>query len=301
MIDKTLTVAALNIVLPAPHDPDKYAKLWLQATKIRKTVKLRGDSGGLIGTARTYHGTKLQPYIYGELYKYADIDMTGKWLDLSTGQAAESEAVDREVQIPENLKPNLKILPYVFYPNTHRLVFVSSLDAKNNLSPGMAKSLVEQCLRQEGLLSIFGKAEITVEPDRDTLKRIFAMPRIKKFHFEVKPPNALADIERQLFNKMAEQNAQVFIQELATKDPMGLKLDNETKDLARVAQSNGFASATVVNEQDRVEVFSTTDQPFKKKIIYNQDVTIPREVLIQHGEEIVANLVIRDRENGIRQ
>jgi len=93
----------------------------------------------------------------------------------------------------------------------------------------------------------------------------------------------------------------VFIQELATKDPMGLKLDNETKDLARVAQSNGFASATVVNEQDRVEVFSTTDQPFKKKIIYNQDVTITRDVLIQHGEEIVANLVIRDRENGIRQ
>jgi hypothetical protein len=300
MSDKTLTVAALNIVLPSPHNPEKYAKLWLDATKIRKTVKLRGDAGGLIGTARTHNNNKLQKYIYGELYKYADIDMTGKWLDLSTGQAAESEAVDREVQIPENLKPNLKILPYVFYPLSHRLIFISSLDAKNNLSPGMAKSLVEQCLWQKALLDIFGKAEITVEPDRDTLKRIFAMPKIKKFHFEVSPPNALADIEKLLFKRMDEENAEVFIQELATKDPNGLRLSQETKDYAEVAQSNGFVSAIVVNQQNRVEMVSTIDQPFKEKIIYNQNVTIPREVLIQNGNEIVSKLVIRDKTNDTR-
>jgi Domain of unknown function (DUF4747) len=294
---KTITVATLNITLPAPHKPQRYAELWLDAARSISAVKLRGDTGGLIGSAHTYKQGEISKYIYGDLYKFVNIDFAGKWLDLSTGQAAPPDAVDRQVRIPENLRPNLRFLPYVLFPKFHRIVFISYADQSNAISPGMAKSLVERCLTRSELIDKYGKVEVTVEPDRETLGRIFALPKLTQFRIEVSPPNALADIERKLFKMMDEQNADKFVQQLDSHDPRGLLLSNEIKQIAEVAQSNGAVFASGVNEQNRLVHVSTTDHPLLEKVTYNPKTTTPAESLIQKAQEIVQGLVARDQGN----
>jgi hypothetical protein len=293
---KTLTIAALNVVLPAPHRSSRYTDLWKAAVAFRDPVKLRGDTGGLIGTARLRNAGERDEHIVGDLFKFVNIDFDGKWLDLDTGRAADPDAVGRQVRIPENLRPNLRSLPYVFFPRLHRLAFVSHLDQKNSITPGMARSLVEQCLRRTDVLEVFGKVEVTVEPDRETLRRIFAMPKLKKLRIEVSPPNALADVERRLFKSMDDQNADRFVQELESKRHDGLKPSSEVRQVAEVAQSNGVVTAKGVNEDDRVVELSTEDHPHQEKLVYNPNLTTAMDALVERAADVVRRLVLRARQ-----
>lgn len=220
------------------------------------------------------------------------------WLDLRTGRAAERQAVDQQVRIPTNLRPNLRVLPYVFFPRLHRLVFVSHLDAKNALSPGMARSLVEQCLSRPEVAEEFGKVEVTVEPDRETLTRIFALPRLKRLRIEVSPPNALADVERKLFRTMEQQNADRLVQELESHHPEGLKPSQEVQQVAEVAQSNGVVSAKGLNDSNRVVELSTADHPHQEKVVYNPNIATASDTLIARAPDIATRLARQAQSDG---
>jgi hypothetical protein len=292
---RTITIAALNVVLPAPHRPSRYAELWTAASSIRGPVKLRGDTGGFIGSARHIDLGSRNERFEGDFFKFINIDTAGKWLDLRTGRAIDKDAVDRQVRIPENLRPNLRMLPYVFFPRSHRLVFVSHLDPKSSLSPSMARSLVEQCVQRADLVERFGKAEVTVEPDRETLRKIFSLPRLKTLRIEVSPPNALADVERRLFRLMDAQNADRLVQEYESKRPDGLRPTEDVKELAEVAQSNGVVSAKGVGDEGRVVSLSTEDHPHQEKIVFNPRLQTALHALLARAGGIVGRLLARER------
>lgn len=295
---RTIMLAALNVVLRPPHRVDRYTDLWRTAASARAPVPLRGDTGGLIGSAHFKDTGTRSERVEGDLYKFVSIDLQGKWLDLRTGRAAERQAVDQQVRIPTNLRPNLRSLPYVFFPRMHRLVFISHLDAKNALSPGMARRLVELCLNRTDIVEAFGKVEVTVEPDRETLKRILALPRLKKLRIEVSPPNALADVERKLFRTMEQQNADRLVQELESHHPDGLKPNQEVQQVAEIAQSNGVVSARGVNDSNRVVELSTADHPHQEKVVYNPNIATASDTLIERAPDIAIRLARQAREDG---
>jgi hypothetical protein len=295
---RTIVLAALNVVLRPPHRADRYTDLWRAAASARAPVPLRGDTGGLIGSAHFKDAGTRHERVEGDLYKFVSIDLQGNWLDLRTGRAAERQAVDQQVRIPANLRPNLRALPYVFFPKLHRLVFVSHLDAKNALSPGMARSLVEKCLSRPELAEEFGKVEVTVEPDRETLTRIFALPRLKRLRIEVSPPNALADVERKLFRAMEQQNADRFVQELESHHPEGLKPSQEIQQVAEVAQSNGVVTAKGTNESNRVVELSTADHPHQEKVVYNPNIATASDTLIERAPDIATRLARQVQSDG---
>ena len=292
---RTISIAALNIVLPGPHHPNKYGAFWSDAAKRRSPVKVRGDTGGMIGSAQNGPGGE---YIWGDLFKFVNIDLAGPWLDIATREAAPPEDVGRKVVIPETYRPNLRALPYVFFPSSHRLFFISSLDLKHKLSPGMAKRMIEEILLAPALVAEFGAVTVTVEPDRETLRKIFALPVLKKISMVVSPPNALGDVERELLRYMAEQHATKYTQELTSNHPQGLELTPHTMQVAKAAQSNGYVSASGVNDEGITVKLSTVDHPQEEKVLYNTNVTTPSDVLHETAKEMLIDILGREPAGG---
>jgi hypothetical protein len=70
--------------------------------------------------------------LYGELFKFTQIDPESDWLDLDSGEAIEIDE-GQEPPVPDNLKPNLKRIPFVFFLESHTLIF-----DRTNISPGLA-------------------------------------------------------------------------------------------------------------------------------------------------------------------
>jgi hypothetical protein len=159
----------------------------------------------------------------------------------------------------------------------------------------MARSLVEQCVQRADLVERFGKAEVTVEPDRETLRKIFSLPRLKTLRIEVSPPNALADVERRLFRLMDAQNADRLVQEYESKRPDGLRPTEDVKELAEVAQSNGVVSAKGVGDEGRVVSLSTEDHPHQEKIVFNPRLQTALHALLARAGGIVGRLLARER------
>lgn len=290
---RTIVIAALNVVLPEPHRAEKYRELWMKAFEMKIPVKLRADTGGVIGSANTGDEQKGRP-IWGDLYKFVNIEMDGRWLDIRTRKAANKDTVARQVQIPPNLHPNMRSVPYVFFPSTHRLIFVSRLDSKNAISPGMARTLVIETFRHGDLVKDFGLPEVTIEPDRETLKRIFDLPRLKRLYIEVTPPNALGDIERKLFERLNGMNAGRMSQTLSSAHPEGLRVDQDTKNLAEVAKSNGFVEGKGEDARGRTRDLSTLDHPHTEKHEVDPKIQVPRDVLMAEAPRISAKLSQRD-------
>lgn len=294
---RTIVLGALNVVMPKPHRAQRYAELWQRALGRIAPARVRGDIGGMIGSATIELRNSRPQHIWGDIYKFLNIDMKGKWLDVETGKAADPSIVRTQVQIPDNLRPNLRTFPYIFYPRTHSLVFVSHIDQRNNLSPDMARTMIEGCLRQPDFVSEYGRVEVTVEPDRETLGRILALPRLKFLYMEVSPPNALGDLEKKIFHWMDSQNADKYSQRLDSHHPDGLKIDKTTKEIAQVAQSNGVVEARGVDERGKVIQLSTNEHPLQKKVAYDPKITTVRDSLAIEAEVLQRVLSSRREED----
>lgn len=285
MRSRTIVIAVLNIVLPEPHRPVRYRELWFDAYQNQSPIRLRGDTGGMVRYANT--PSVGDDRIWGDLLKFTNIDTDGTWLDLATGETAPPEVVERRVTIPATFRPNLHSVPYLFFPKKHRLLFMSRYDQKNMLSPGMAKTLVERFLNRPDLVRKHGTAVVSIEPDRETLGKIFAIPVLKTITMEVSPPNALGSMERKLLRYLADQNATSYVQELSTTDSDGLDLSDYAKAVAKVAQSNGNVSGRGVDENGHVVKFSTLDHPYQARVDFDPGVTNPSDVFEEESERIL--------------
>jgi hypothetical protein len=99
---RTAVIGALNIVMSEPHSPDRYVDLLKKAYKSRRAVKIRGQFAGVLGTfvAREEHG-----FYYGEIFKFYDLNLSGKWLNMIQQAPAEEDwtASSRKSGLPTNI------------------------------------------------------------------------------------------------------------------------------------------------------------------------------------------------------
>nr|WP_315249032.1 DUF4747 family protein [uncultured Duganella sp.] len=282
---RTLSLSALNIVLPPPHAASRYEELWVEAFRHQQPVRLRGDVGGLV---RNVIRSRAKEAIFGDLLKFVNI-AESRWLDLTTKERVKQDEVDERVSIPDSFRPNLHSVFYIFFPKVHRLVFATRVDQNNTLSPLMAQALVSKYLNCPQNIAKYGEVKVTIEPDRETLERIFKLKKLKQIELEIRPPNALGDVERELMEFLEQQNASVYRQELVSDDPAGLQLSEHTQLAAKVAQSNGYVAAKGENERGRVEELSTRSHPYQNKVTYESNVHLAQDVF-----EEAANTVIHD-------
>jgi Domain of unknown function (DUF4747) len=289
---RTITVSALNIVMPAPHNAQRYIDLFQRAYSMKRPINLRGDFAGMIGSCRVeeLNGSNV---VKGEFYKFFDLKLDGQWFNTLEQKPAEDTEL-AEIHIPDYLKPHFEIFSFVFFPTNHRLFFVTK-DQLENFSPIQAQKMLSVIFEDLMLVREFGEIEITVEPSVETLQRIFSMPRLKYLHIEVTPPNPddHEEAELKLFNKMGELGADKQIVELLSKKPSGLHPDADIRMLAEIAQSNGKVSGRGEDETGQTISVSTAEHPMQEKIEFNPITQQRSEALISKALELLQRIIRR--------
>ena len=287
-----ITISALNVVMPSPHNAQRYIDLFQRSYKRKHPVKIWGDYAGMLGSCRVEE-MNAQNIVIGDFYKFFDLNLDGQWLNTLEEKAAENTEL-AEIHIPTHLKPHFEIFPFIFFPNNHRLFFITT-DQHDNFSPSSAQKLLIGVFDDLKLFREFGEIEVIVEPSTETLEQIFSMPRLKKLYIEVTPPNPddHEEAEQRLFEKMGIIGADKQTIELVSKKPLGLKPDPEIKTLAKIAQSNGKVSGHGEDNFGQTINVSTAEHPMKEKVEFNSTIQTRLEALKSKALDLLRNIIHR--------
>jgi len=207
------------------------------------------------GSERFYKGT---------MALFSDINFVRSWLDFSTGDAAQVEDLE-SIQIPTNLRPEFKAIPFVFDIVKHRMIFVS-----NGLSVKSARKLTEGLFRESGALGENDDLEVTVIQDEGNLESILAESGIRDLTIEINLPNtdSLGGPEQRLYDRLQKQNAKRLVIQIDADSSGNLKPDDELRELSRIALVNGGVK-TKVHTAEGIVVRSTVEFPKMRKLVYD--------------------------------
>lgn len=200
--DKKITVSCLNLVLH-PHTPQKYVDFLKILDDKKITIKVRGDDALCIGSfLKAEEG---DAYV-GEIHKYLNLDASADWYNVKKNSIATKDDVDGVV-IPDDLRPHFKKYQYVFFPEGHRLFYISK-SSTDTLSPALLKKFFEGASMSADLAS-FGNFAVTVEPQIGSSEKLFLMPRISRIDMEINKPNPddHAGLDAQVQERLRRINA----------------------------------------------------------------------------------------------
>lgn len=264
---KTVTFAAINIVMPSPHKEARYIKLFEAASEAPHKAKLLADWVGLLGPVHLQEHPQAGPVLVGEFYKYVDLDSTRDWYNVVSRKPAEKSELAR-LSIPDELKPHFQLLPFVFFARGHRLIYVTR-DGKNALSPKQVVSILRVALGSEEIQKKYGFIEITIEPALETLDEILAMNNLRKLEMEITRPNPddFAEFEQDFLDELEEQQASSVRIQLVAETGAQLIPNEKTKLYAQVAKSNGKVVGTG-GVRGKTRTLSTERHPFEQKEAY---------------------------------
>ncbi|MGO3423167.1 MAG: DUF4747 family protein [Pseudoalteromonas distincta] len=116
------SAGALNITM-ANHQSTEYKNLFVKAFKLKKQINIRGTTWGLLCAQSPVKDIKAKvPALSGDIFKFTQIKEDAEWLNLDTSDFA-TDADKAELNLPENLKPNSTRFTYIFFPESHTLVY----------------------------------------------------------------------------------------------------------------------------------------------------------------------------------
>lgn len=263
--DPKLEVAAINLRIPEDKERD-YVGLIEELANLRQGIRVHGD---------TYLAISLfdKESKIGVFSKYTEIDLDGDWFDLEDFDAARPEKLD-EINIPENLRPNLASFYFQLSPELHVIAFSSYASSKSLSTRSVGKYFAE-ALSSPKILEKFGIVESDVVQSYSEVERILNLPKLKELSIVISRPNSddvgegLAEI---IERRLREQNADTYQETLQAKGSNEIKPDERTQKLAQVAAENGHVRAKAV--VDGILVTQDTDeQPLIERETYNADRT----------------------------
>ena len=112
----------------------------------------------------------------------------------------------------------------------------------------------------------YGDINITIEVEKDKLEQLYNIPQLDKLTINVVRPNPddLHGAEQRVFERMSNQGARKYDVVWEAERGKIIKPDEETKELANVAASNGKVTAAGKNsEGSRIEE-STTEHSLEE-------------------------------------
>lgn len=261
---KTLTVGALNLKIH-PHSPELYVKLFQEVFAIGEVVKIRGADWGMPGYLLTSSMGNPLEGMSGALYRFLNINPDEPWLDVTKRAPIREEDGTPIPQIPEHLKPNLREVPFVFYPQGHRFFF----DA-GSFSPSSAASLLRNISKNSSIIDKFGIIDVIVESSKEAIERILSIPSLTRLEIFITRPNAddISSQKRRFLERMESQNARTFKETVTSLKEQGINPDEETRVLMDLASSNGWVRGVgYAGETKREE--STDPHPLLEKERYD--------------------------------
>ncbi|CAE6951011.1 MULTISPECIES: DUF4747 family protein [Vibrio] len=286
-LTKKLSYSALNIVTH-PHSQQTYIELFFTLKKQSAPVKLRGDTyATVIHISYFDKQNKSSSPVLGEIVKYTNIDKDADWYDINSQDIASDEDLEKIKDIPDHLKPNMSKFSFIFYPDTHLLVFESLYDGQT-FSAHYAKSLFESLFASPSIANKFGNVEVTIVPETDTIDSFLSLSGLKCLRMVTNRPNPdqLSKTEGKIKSRLAKINAISEERILKADREAELLLDEITKLEAKVAAKNGEVEFKRKNESGHIEVFSTKEHPLKEDNFYNPAISSAYDELIRVGATI---------------
>ncbi len=287
---RTVVVGALNIVMRDPHSPDRYVDLLKKAYRSRRVIKIRGQFAGILGS---FNGQGENDFYYGEIFKFYDLKLSGKWLNMLQQAPAEEQDL-AELKVPDHLKPGLEAFPFLFHAPTHRLFFISR-ETDEHLGPIDAGRYFRELLNHPRLAEHYGQINVIVIPAADSLNRILTLPDLRKLHIVITPPNPddFGDLEQEIKERLAEQNAATMVTVLVAEKGESLEPNEDTRKLSEVAQANGYVEARGAMAGGKVSTFSTKQHPMLAPSNYDPNVETVQAALLNAANEYIRRHRIR--------
>lgn len=260
---RTIEIRQINISMHAPHSPQGYVNLFVQAFKLRRVLSRGRADGFLLGALYDTKSAVEKNELQGEIYRFTNIDADAAWFNTQTGKPA-GDAETEQIVIPGNLHPNLERILFVFKPREHRFWFVSK-DRKATMGPSIAEGVLQQLFNEVSQNQNTPPVEVTVIPDDAAVDEVLNIHRITKLFFEFKRPNADdgADVAKRIMDRMKERRVNRLREEMTSKDPKGIKADPALKAEAEVAAHNGYVEASGYDATGVSQSESTRAKPAK--------------------------------------
>jgi len=255
---KTIILGALNIVV-SPHPEGVYADM-IQAMR-GKRIHARGPEWATIGTMISAEKRNLPHLWYGKIYFYTEIELGGAWLDLKARDVASAEAVE-EINIPDNLRPNMKSMRYIFDTKKHTFYFEAKNEAGERFPAGKVKAIIEKLAKT--ISDKFPEVRVTVIPHHDAIEKVLNIPRMTRIFIKLERPNPddIGTATRKLLKELEDQGAsRQEISLTKSKSADSLELNEENTEIAEVAAQNGYVRSEGTDLDGKKMAAQTTDYP----------------------------------------
>ncbi|MEZ2692267.1 DUF4747 family protein [Psychrobacter faecalis] len=274
---KTIKISGLNIV-SQPHSPQQYVEIFERIRDSQLSFPVLGEVHLKLVNISAVDGVNLINGIKGEILKYSNIDKDSAWVNTDKGSELTPEQTPN---IPNNSSPNGNFFDFVFYPqheiNNHKLFYISqywdSVRKKSrSLSPNLVARFFTGIFQDNSDFQNFESIEVTVLPSQSALNEVLSLEVVKNLEIFIKAPNPddFAEVETRILHEMQITHVSKKLERF-TYDGESIELDEEMRNDARVASTNGYVKVRGENAEGKIEERSTTNIPLREPVIVDAD------------------------------
>lgn len=277
-----IEVSAINLRIPSDRSRN-YAELINRILNLRRGVRIHGENYVALTEFNESTGV-------GVFSKYSEIDLDRDWFDIEDFGTATPESLS-EIRIPEHLKPNLSAFYFELDESLHVVAFETYSDSKS-LSGRSVEKYFREVLTDPEILSEFGRVEADLVKDYGKVEQLLALPQLKSLEIVIRLPNPIdisGSLAERIEERLREQNAEEYREELKSKDEDGLQPNERTRQLAFVAAENGDVVArSLVNGVITTQV--TDENPLKEVDTYNSETASSQQVFKRLATRILQRI-----------
>lgn len=248
-------IKVFNIVLYPESDqrPENYVELFRNMLSDRILVSTYADRATHL---RSFYGPDNNGVFHGDISNAIYIKPDSDAIDRTTNEIVRSEA-------DPNRGLGVKIWPYVFVPQYHRIAVIEPFSEKQ------VQKFLEKALSHYRDSDSFA---VNIEKDRDVLDRIINAPAISRLEVKISYTNNdnLNDWSRLIDGQMRQSNAKTSTTVVTgtKRNPIDIRQSEMLKAYVNLSASNGYTVATVYND-DVAEKVDTSDHPLVKTVYYD--------------------------------
>lgn len=252
---RKLTIAAVNIATDPPHKPDNYRRLFRFIRDL--TPAASGEIRGHDRLTLNYFGEKGN-VLAGAFARYTHIDPNSSWWDVQKKTVLLDKEGKPITPVRQGLGPNHQDINFTMFLIGHRLIFDVKSITPSSFAKGLAGIFLDPRVQEE-----FGNIHITVEPERDAIKRILKMPikRRIEIKFTMPNPDVATELEESIMKRYRQIGASSTSTIVTAQQDKNLNPDKEMIALMNLASRNGFVTITGKNAQGGKDIMSSKDHP----------------------------------------
>ena len=221
---------------------------------------------------------KQEGIFLGTIARFTEIDPNLPWFDAETLDEADDLLV-RQVEIPENLKPNYVPFSFIFDPQHHTLVF-ETYSRGQRISPKIVSKYFSQLVATSPELN-YEEIIVNLVQDKDRLEDVVNLASLKRLIIVLERPNAddLGGLDEEVEERLRRINARSLEQKFEASEGQSLAPDNQTMQLARVAVANGNVISHGKTIEGTTVDRSLSEHPLIEKLSFDPDEMLDTQAL----------------------